>query len=209
MSFGERAAIEGVLAQLQPALSIELGTAGGGSLAALVKHSGEVHTFDLLEPGELPEQFPEVTFHTGDSTELLPQLLEELAAEGRDVDFVLVDGDHSADGVQRDVENLLASSAVGETVIVLHDTSNRWVREGLDRIRYEGYPKVAYVDLDFLGGYVLSEPGLDQELWGGLGFIWVSSTRSAYFRHPVRQDRYHPTVEILRVGHAARLGHRV
>ena len=207
MSFGERAAMEGVLTQLQPELSIELGTAGGGSLAAIVGHSREVHSFDLEEPGPLASRFSDVQFHTGDSHVLLPQVLAELADQGRNVDFVLVDGDHSADGVQQDVEDLLASPAIGQTIIVLHDTSNERVREGLERVRYEGRPKVAYVDLDFLGGYVLSEPGKDHELWGGLGLIWVSATRSAYFRSGVRQDRYLPAAEILRLGLQSRLAH--
>ena len=208
MSFGERAAIEGVLSQLRPTLSIEIGTAKGGSLATIARHSQEVHSFDLLDPGSLTERFPDAHFHTGDSHELLPRLLDDLSREGRNVDFVLVDGDHSADGVERDVEDLLASPAIKHTIILMHDTSNRWVREGLERVSYESHPKVAYVDLDFLGGYVLSAPGEDDELWGGLGILWINAAQPAYFRDGVRQDRYLPTVEILRLGHDARLGRR-
>lgn len=200
MSFGERAALEGVLSQLAPSLSIELGTADGGSLASIVGHSREVHSFDLREPGALAARFPHVTFYTGDSHELLPRLLAQLAEENRNVDFVLVDGDHSPEGAQRDLEDLLASPAVGETVIVLHDTSNPRVRGGYERVDFEAIPKVAHVDLDFLGGYLLSAPGLDDELWGGLGLVWVSAGHEAARPRAVRQDRYHPAVQMLQLG---------
>ena len=50
MSFGERAAIEGVLAQLRPQLAIEIGTAEGGSLERIAAHSERVISFDLVEP---------------------------------------------------------------------------------------------------------------------------------------------------------------
>jgi len=50
MSFGERAALEGILSQLTPDLALELGTAEGGSLERLAHHSAEVHSFDLVAP---------------------------------------------------------------------------------------------------------------------------------------------------------------
>lgn len=206
MSFGERAALEGVLAQLSPRLSIEIGTAGGGSLAAIRRHSAEVHSFDLEAPDELADRFPDVHFHTGDSHDLLPRLLETLAAEGRNVDFVLVDGDHSSEGVERDIHDLLASPAVSETVIVLHDTSNAMVRGGIERASYAACPKVAFVELDFVAGYVMSSPGLDGELWGGLGFIWVSERQSRYLRHALGESPYHSGAEILRAGRDAIFG---
>jgi hypothetical protein len=200
MSFGERAAIEGVLSQLAPSLSIELGTADGGSLTSIAEHSSEVHSFDLREPGLLADRFPQVRFHTGDSHELLPRLLSQLARENRNVDFVLVDGDHSPEGAQRDLEDLLASPAVDETMIVLHDTGNPRVRSGFERVDFEAVSKVAHVDLDFVAGYLLSAPGLDDELWGGLGLVWVSAGHEAARPGALRQDRYYPTAQILQQG---------
>ena len=47
MAPGERAAIEGLLAQIEPALAIEIGTAQGGSLRRIAHYSAEVHAFDL------------------------------------------------------------------------------------------------------------------------------------------------------------------
>jgi len=198
MSFGERAALEGVLSQLQPQLAIEIGTAEGGSLARVAAHSAEVHSFDLVEPQPAARELPNVTFHTGDSHKLLPELLARLADADRNVDFVLVDGDHSAEGVRQDVQDLLASPAIGRTIIVLHDTMNEAVRAGLEGVRYEAYPKMAHVELDFVAGYMFREPSLLHELWGGLGLVIVDSTRDAYFSEPVRQRKYYEAFELVR-----------
>jgi Methyltransferase domain len=198
MSFGERAALEGLLAQRQPRLSIEIGTAEGGSLARIAAHSEVTHSFDLVLPHESLRNLPGVTLHTGDNHELLPRLLAELAEAGENVDFVLVDGDHSTEGVQRDVEDLLESPAIGRTLIVMHDTMNEVVRAGLEQVRYGAYPKVAHVDLDFVAGYMFREPSLKHELWGGLGLVVVDSGRSGYFAGNVRQTRYYPAHELIR-----------
>jgi hypothetical protein len=208
MSFGERAAVEGVLAQCKPGLAIELGTAQGGSLERIAAHSQEVHTFDLVDPPLDRDTFPNVEFHIGDSHELLPRLLERLASAGRNVDFALVDGDHSADGVKQDLQDLLDSPAVGRTMILVHDTMNETVREGIERVPLEAYPKVSYVELDFVAGYMFREPDLLHELWGGLGLVVVDAARKAYFGGSVRQERYFETFELVRAGRDATLQRR-
>ena len=93
------------------------------------------------------------------------------------MDFVLVDGDHSAEGVRRDIEDLLNSDAVQHSIIVIHDVNNEQVRRGLDGIRYRGWRKVEYVELDWVPGYMFREERLRHELWGGLGVIVVNSGR--------------------------------
>ena len=172
MTPGERAALEGVLATLRPKLSIEIGTWTGGSLERISAHSERVHAFDLRRhPDVTPERFPNVTFHIGNSHELLADVLEELAGAGENVDFALVDGDHSAEGVRRDVEDLLNSPAVGRTVVLLHDTLNERVRAGLEQVDFEAFDKVRFVDLDFVQGCVMSEGPQKDELWYGLGLV--------------------------------------
>lgn len=190
MSFGERAAIEGVLSALRPRLAIEVGTAEGASLRRIAAHAQEVHSFDLIEP-TVPDLPSHVTLHTGDSHVLLPRVLDELAAAGRNVDFALVDGDHSADGVRQDMEALLGSPAVGQAVILAHDTANEHVRAGLDAVAYGAFPKVAHVDLDFVPGH-LGRDRFPGELWYGLGLVIVDHRRSAYGGPPpVQTDRHH------------------
>jgi hypothetical protein len=97
------------------------------------------------------------------------------------------------------MEDLLNSPAIQRTVIVAHDTMNEVVREGLERVGYEAFPKVAYVELDFVPGYMFRAPSLRHELWGGLGLVLVDATRAAYFHEGgVRQDRYYEASRLIR-----------
>lgn len=210
MSFGERAAIEGVVAQLQPRLALEIGTAEGGSLRRIAAHSQKTISFDLVEPRPDVRELPNVELRTGDSHELLPRELKRLAESGESVDFVLVDGDHSADGAQRDMEDLLASEAVGTCVILAHDTLNQEVRSGLERVPYGDFQKVSFVDLDFVGGYVPAEPPLRGECWGGLCLVIVDESGEFARAHAGGRakmtplsDLIWPVAESMRQGDAA------
>ena len=190
MTFGERAAVQGLLSVRKPALAIEIGTADGACLRWIARHAGEVHSFDLIPPSitDLPAH---VHLHTGDSHSLLPRVLAQFAAEGRNVDFVLVDGDHSSDGVRHDMLALLTSTAIADTVIVAHDIGNERVRAGLDAVPYGAFAKVAHVDLDFVPGH-LGRDCFSGELWSGLGLILVAVGRPAYGSGPaVQTDRHH------------------
>jgi len=195
MSLGERAAVEGVLAQLEPARAIEIGSAQGACLRRIAAHAGEVHSFDLTPPiGELPGN---VIRHTGDSHELLPAFLAQLASQSRTVDFVLVDGDHAPAGVRQDVEDLLDSTALAQTVILIHDTANQRVRQGLDAVRFAAWPKVTHVELDWIPGQLFAESALRNELWYGLGLVVLDSSRLAYLSGSVYEQRYHPAAALL------------
>ena len=88
----------------------------------------------------------------------------------------MVDGDHSADGARRDVEDLLASPSIASTVILAHDSLNQEVRQGLEAVPYGEIDKVAFVDLDFVGGYVPAGGSMQGECWGGLALIVVDES---------------------------------
>ena len=204
MASAEQVAIEGLLTLLEPRLAIEIGTAEGAGARRIAERVEELHCFDLGPPSlELPAN---VTIHVGDSHELLPQLLGRLAADGRNVDFVVVDGDHSASGVRRDVEDLLNSPAVGNTVIVIHDTANERGRRGLDGIRFAAWPKVTRVHLDWLPGQLFREPIVNQ-LWCGLGLVVVDAARTAYGNGDVVEQRYYPAAGLLADARDAMLAH--
>ena len=206
MSFGERAALEGILCAVEPDLAVEIGTAEGGSLGRIAAHAKEVHSFDLVCPS-LPfvEQSDHIHLHTGDAHQLLPDVLARFAEEGRNVDFVLVDGDHSTEGVRQDLEDLLSSRALARSAIVIHDINNEVVRAGVEAVRYGAWPKVSYVELDWVAGYLFDQANdsggrpLRHEMWGGLGLVLVDSSRLSYFAGPAyRQDRCYPTHRLLR-----------
>jgi hypothetical protein len=195
MSLGERAAVEGVLAQLKPALAIEIGSMEGACLRRIAAHSQEVHSFDLQAPTlPMPQN---VTLHTGNSHELLPRFLAELAEQGRNVDFVMVDGDHSPEGVRDDLRDLLDSRALAHSVILIHDTANERVRQGVDSVHFAAWPKVAWVELDWIPGQLFAEAELRNELWYGIGLVVVDSSRLAYLNGSVYQQRYHPAAALL------------
>jgi hypothetical protein len=168
MAYGEQAALVGLLASLKPQLSLELGTYQGGSLTHIAAHSAEVHSFDLAS--HTSDKLPNVTYHIGDTRTTVPRVLGELARERRNVDFALVDADHSREGVETDMTNLLRSPAVRQTIVLLHDCANEAVREGARRAigRASG---IAYADLSFVGPATRSS--LLAEAWGGLGIVVV------------------------------------
>jgi hypothetical protein len=177
MSFGERAALVGVLSRLRPKVAVEVGTYEGGSLRFLAEFAEFVHTIDLFELVPELEAYRNVDFRKGDSAVLLPALLSELAAGGTDVDFALIDGDHSTEGVCRDLRAMLDSPATARTVILVHDTMNPEVRAGIDRARLAEHPRVVYYELDFVPGYEFAGGHFDGQVWGGLGLI-VNGDRS-------------------------------
>jgi cephalosporin hydroxylase len=171
MSFAERICLEGLLSQIKPALSIEIGVAQGGSLGTLSYHSREVHAFDVVMPDIRP---PKVRFHQGDSKETLPKYME---SDDTPIDFALVDGDHSALGVCDDLANLMVSPRCKDTVIVAHDSANAEVREGIKTAVHICTRE--YVDLDFLPGYTFARGAFEGQTWGGFALIVMGSPPDA------------------------------
>lgn len=190
MSFGERAAFEGVLAQLRPALAVEIGTAEGGSVERIAAYSAEVHSIDVTHEAVTRPLPSHVRLHTGSSHDLLPPLLEAFVAEGRQVEFALVDGDHSYEGVREDVMSLLDSPALSRSVILVHDTMNAEIRAGLESLNLESYPKVVYYELDFVPGYMYQGGACHGAVWGGLGLVLTDRERSPDYPLGPRQTRY-------------------
>jgi hypothetical protein len=197
MTLGERAALEGLLARLAPGLAIEIGTAEGGSTRCLARHCREIHSFDLSHPEGLTAELPAVITHSGDSHVMLPRFLERLADSSLRVDFALVDGDHTSDGVRRDLQDLVSSPALRRAVIVVHDTANEHVRAGVSELALEDHPSVAYVDLDFVAGHLSATGAFAGQLWGGLGLIVVDAVARGA-RPTAQDDAFHPAGELLR-----------
>jgi cephalosporin hydroxylase len=109
MSTCERFALEHVVRDASPDVAIEIGTYQGGSLRVLSSFAKDVATVDIdpTVPDRLASTFPRVRFCTGDSSKILDELLAEYTAAGRSVGLILIDGDHSREGVGRDVRAIL------------------------------------------------------------------------------------------------------
>jgi glycosyltransferase involved in cell wall biosynthesis len=176
MNDSERLALTAILHRLKPTCAIEIGTYKGGSLSLLSQFAKVVFSIDI--DAAIPAQFAQftnVSFLTGPSDTILPPLLEELDAAQLPVDFILVDGDHSAAGVCRDIEILLDYVPRKPLVIMMHDGFNPECRKGMLEAHWSRSPYVHSVDVDFIPGRVVEHGGGgDGEMWGGLGLAFLS-----------------------------------
>ncbi|HEU0318517.1 MAG TPA: class I SAM-dependent methyltransferase, partial [Solirubrobacteraceae bacterium] len=189
MSRGERAALEGVLAQRRPELAIEVGGVPG-SLARIARHTAEVHS---LGAPAAAAAVPGVAFHPGDPDELLPALLADLAAAGRNVDFVLLEGEA---GIARHLLALLDSPALARSAVLVAGTTAPGVRREVDSVRFSAWPKVALFEADFVPGHMLAgDPG--HGFGGGLGLVLVDSARLRYGTGSVVDERCLPTAALF------------
>lgn len=172
MSVAEQFTLVGLLSRLRPKAALEIGTHFGGSLQVLDRFCEHVHSIDL-DPAvrtQLAPQFPRVRFHTGASRKEIPRVLAEIEASGRPLGFVLVDGDHSARGVQADIEALLHYRPVETLHILLHDSFNPDCRAGMRAAAWAANPHVHSVELDFVPGtFHLTPQGgaFARSMWGG------------------------------------------
>lgn len=179
MNHSERMALTALLSRHKPHCSIEIGTYKGGSLSLISQFSDIVFSIDI-DP-TIPEKFKaykNVIFLTGPSEKIIPILFEELDKENIPVDFILIDGDHSAEGIKKDVRNLQYYIPKRPMFVMLHDSSNPECRRGMLEGEWEKSPYVDWVDLDFVPGRIVEHGGGGQgEIWGGLGLAYYKPER--------------------------------
>ena len=187
MSPAEQVGLTHILQNRRPKVSIEIGTRLGGSLQVLAKFSEKVYSLDINPdvPRVLAGKHPNVEYRVGSSTETLPALLKQLSDEGAEVGFVLVDGDHSTEGVRADIDNILKYVPRCPLYITMHDSSNPAVRRGLKGASWSACPHIQFVELDFIPGHVNPSPQCSTQLWGGLCLALMTPER--------RQGRFEVT----------------
>jgi len=170
MSPSERVMIMYLIEHLRPRAAIEIGTWFGGSLQVLARHCGRVYSLDIDPEVEerLKGRFENVEYLIGRSEETLPPLIDRLQRENTEVGFVLIDGDHSTDGVRTDIDNILRYKPSTTLYIMMHDSFNPVVRRGLRAANWAGSPYVHRVELDLVAGGVNTHPNFRGQLWGGL-----------------------------------------
>lgn len=176
MSPAEQIVLIFLLAGIRPKVAIEIGTSFGGSLQAISKYSEHVYSIDIDPdiPKRLQGRFPNVTFLTGASAVVLPPLIERLNRERAEVGFVLVDGDHSTDGVRNDIDTVLAIEPRCALYVAMHDSFNQECRAGLKLAALDENPYVHAVELDFVPGRVNPMPAFRGQLWGGIAVSILS-----------------------------------
>ncbi|OIQ21917.1 MAG: hypothetical protein BM549_08255 [Lacinutrix sp. MedPE-SW] len=172
MTRNERYGFLYLLQKIKPKVAIEIGTFNGGSLQVISKYADKVYAIDtdktIVE--RLGNQFSNVEFLIGDSKEILPKLIKQIQDNGEQLEFALIDGDHSTKGVAADIKNLIKYKPQSNFSIVLHDSFNPNCRKGMKLVDYNANKHVHYVELDFISG-VFAPDNLKREMWGGLAHI--------------------------------------
>jgi hypothetical protein len=204
MQPGEQTALVALLAGLRPKVAIEIGSRYGGSMQVLAKYAERVISVDI-DPTckeRLGPRFPNAEFVTGDSRETFPPLMTRLEQEGAEVGFVLIDGDHTAAGVQADVRGLLTYRPKCPLFVVMHDSFNPPVRQGIRSAPWASNPHVHAVELDFVHGVLTHDPEAYREMWGGLalavllptprpGPLTVTGRMDHQFRHLYKKSAHY------------------
>ena len=173
MSPSERVGLIFVLEHLRPKVAIEIGTKNGGSLQVLSHFCDRVYSIDIDPdvPQRLQGKFANVEYLIGPSDQMLPPLIDRLQNEAAELSFALVDGDHSREGVLKDINNLLRFRPSVPFYIIMHDSFNPQCRLGLKQADWLANPHVHAVELDFIAGAVNSAPNFRNQLWGGLALV--------------------------------------
>ena len=180
MTAGERLALQGLLRRIQPDVAIEIGTYRGGSLQVIQRFSNKAVSLDS-DPTvreRLQHVFPDVDFQCGVSHQLLPEVLTTYQTAQHNIEFILIDGDHSSEGVRADITALLRWQPKTDCVVLMHDSFNPDCREGIKTAAWSSSPYVQTVELDFVPGIYHQKPydmAEARTMWGGFALALLSS----------------------------------
>jgi len=169
----ERICLLHLLKQFEPELALEIGTYQGGSLQLLSRYSKEVWSIDIDSDAalNLGELFGNVSFRSGDSSVLLPDVIREINESDKHLGLVLIDGDHSEEGVRRDINSVLQLKPKGPVAIVMHDSFHPPVRAGIRSADWTRSPYVHYVEVDFVSGcFTPGRTSINESMYCGFGF---------------------------------------
>lgn len=183
MSAWEKHTFISLLSALKPEAAIEIGNAGGGSLQVLNKLVPSVFAIDIYPEVQEPlkTKFPDVCFISGKSWEVLPELLKKISHEKIKLGFILIDGDHTPEGVKNDINAILRNyTPICRLVILFHDSFNPDCRKGILQAGWMDCPFVHYVDIDYIPGTYVNDiyKGKIQQktMWGGFCMAVLETT---------------------------------
>ena len=120
---------------------------------------------------------------------------------------MLIDGDHSTEGVRRDIDAVLKLRPQERVVILMHDSFNPDCREGMRKAAWHSCAHVHYVELDFIPGifhFEAHDTAAARSMWGGfacavlekeprVGPLQVLESQRGMFE-AVRRDSSHNSV---------------
>jgi len=186
MTHEERMAVIYLLKLIKPKISLEIGSEYGGSTRVIAHHSEQVYAIDIDPAVEARlKPYQNVDFICGDSKVQLPKLLDSIKEP---INFILIDGDHSIDGVLADCRNILTYQPEAPLYIVMHDSFNPDCRQGMLSADWGDNPYVHHVELDFVKGH-FSAFDKPNEMWGGLALAVMKPTKRTTSLHIVQTHR--------------------
>lgn len=188
MEHGERAALVMLVSLVKPKVIIEIGTRFAGSALLFANHAERVICIDIDNAVRARcQDIPNIEVVIGNSAEKVPEILSNLRSQGLDFDLALIDGDHSHEGVKRDIEAFLAVRPTRTQWLILHDTFNPIVRNGIRAVNWN-VPWVHEVEIDFVPGNLMSNPHVRRQMWGGIG---IAELRPADRQSPIQVEETH------------------
>jgi hypothetical protein len=182
MTRWEKYGFTSLLEAAKPKVGIEIGTYKGGSLQVIANYAEKMYSIDLDTSlkDRLGHQLRNVEFLTGDSRQILPALLNRIMADGEELGFVLIDGDHSTEGVRCDINNILRYRPVRPVFIVFHDSFNPDCRKGILNADWSTCDYVHYVEVDFVPGvyhFEAFDTSAPRSMFGGLAVAIMQPER--------------------------------
>ncbi len=180
MTRAERLLLYTVAFCLRPQRYLEIGTLEGGSALIVCAAMEALHGDGRLvcvdpQPKISAENWERLKNRTQIVKGYSPQVLAEaLRLAGGPFDLALIDGDHTATGVERDATATLPLVTAGG-YLLLHDCFNGDVAAGIDRFVTSHRHRL--IDLGPMTREVTSEPRGDGGTvgWGGLRLVQVKS----------------------------------
>jgi len=171
----ERIALTGVLARMRPRGALEVGVYYGGSLSLAAQFCQNIIAIDI-DPAvrdrlELPRNSELLI---GNSRDMIPKALARLEELTLPLQYVLIDAEHSPEGVRRDINLVLKYLPCTPMVMLVHDSGNPGCRAGILAADWNSNPCVHFVQCDFVPGQIIEHSIRDGrgEVWGGLALAY-------------------------------------
>lgn len=186
MTDAERSALTVLLEKIRPQCVIEIGTYRAGSLKVLSKFAEHVYSLDI-DPSckdDYSKVYKNVEFLVGYSKDALPEALEKINSRGQALGFVLIDGNHSEEGVRDDINRLLKYKPSSPIYVIMHDSFNPGCRRGIRTANWEESPHVHLLELDYVTGRLMTkeEGSSYRQMWCGFALaILLPETRMGEF----------------------------
>ncbi len=175
MDHAERGGMYLLMTTVRPRVIIEIGSRFAGATSLFSSFAEHVYVLDIDPPVKTRcAPLPNVTVTIGDSSSVLPRLLDEINRKHGGWEFALVDGDHSTEGVRKDLDSLIASRPLRRAFITMHDSFNPECRAGIKAASWDR-PWVHHVEVDFTIGNLMPQPFVYGQMWGGLALAEIAS----------------------------------